>query len=147
MASTPTSQAILIILPLCYLSLVIGIISIVILAVQLLTEVKTIKRQYDVMRTLGNEVVVLEKMLREHIFLYFVLPLIPALVIGSCLLKTMCHTLFVASYDVPVFDNLTALIALVVLSALLIFTLIYLLYVFITSQAMRKEIIPITLEK
>ena len=147
LASTPTSQAILIILPLCYLSLVIGIISIVILAVQLLTEVKTIKRQYDVMRTLGNEVVVLEKMLREHIFLYFVLSLIPALVIGSCLLKTMCHTLFVASYDVPVFDNLTALIALVVLSALLIFTLIYLLYVFITSQAMRKEIIPITLEK
>lgn len=147
LASTPTSQAILIILPLCYLSLVIGIISIVILAVQLLTEVKTIKRQYDVMRTLGNEVVVLEKMLSEHIFLYFVLPLIPALVIGSCLLKTMCHTLFVASYDVPVFDNLTALIALVVLSALLIFTLIYLLYVFITSQAMRKEIIPITLEK
>lgn len=147
LASTPTSQAILIILPLCYLSLVIDIISIVILAVQLLTEVKTIKRQYDVMRTLGNEVVVLEKMLREHIFLYFVLPLIPALVIGSCLLKTMCHTLFVASYDVPVFDNLTALIALVVLSALLIFTLIYLLYVFITSQAMRKEIIPITLEK
>ena len=147
LASTPTSQAILIILPLCYLSLVIGIISIVILAVQLLTEVKTIKRQHDVMRTLGNEVVVLEKMLREHIFLYFVLPLIPALVIGSCLLKTMCHTLFVASYDVPVFDNLTALIALVVLSALLIFTLIYLLYVFITSQAMRKEIIPITLEK
>lgn len=147
LASTPTSQAILIILPLCYLSLVIGIISIVILAVQLLTEVKTIKRQYDVMRTLGNEVVVLEKMLREHIFLYFVLPLIPALVIGSCLLKTMCHTLFVASYDVPVFYNLTALIALVVLSALLIFTLIYLLYVFITSQAMRKEIIPITLEK
>ena len=70
LASTPTSQAILIILPLCYLSLVIGIISIVILAVQLLTEVKTIKRQYDVMRTLGNEVVVLEKMLREHIFLY-----------------------------------------------------------------------------
>ena len=147
LASTPTSQAILIILPLCYLSLVIGIISIVILAVQRLTEVKTIKRKYDVMRTLGNEVVVLEKMLREHIFLYFVLPLIPALVIGSCLLKTMCHTLFVASYDVPVFDNLTALIALVVLSALLIFTLIYLLYVFITSQAMRKEIIPITLEK
>ena len=44
LASTPTSQAILIILPLCYLSLVIGIISIVILAVQLLTEVKTIKR-------------------------------------------------------------------------------------------------------
>ena len=40
LASTPTSQAILIILPLCYLSLVIGIISIVILAVQLLTEVK-----------------------------------------------------------------------------------------------------------
>ena len=147
LASTPTSQAILIILPLCYLSLVIGIISIVILAVQLLTEVKTIKRQYDVIRTLGNEVVVLEKMLREHIFLYFALPLIPALVIGSCLLKTMSHTLFIASYDVPVFDNLTALIALVVLSALLIFTLIYLLYAFITSQTMRKEIIPITLEK
>lgn len=147
LASTPTSQAILIILPLCYLSLVIGIISIVILAVQLLTEVKTVKRQYGVMRTLGNEVVVLEKMLREHIFLYFALPLIPALAIGSCLLKTMSHTLFIASYDVPVFDNLTALIALVVLSALLIFTLIYLLYVFIASQAMRKEIIPITLEK
>ena len=147
LASTPTSQAILIILPLCYLSLVIGIISIVILAVQLLTEVKTIKRQYDVMRTLGNEVVVLEKMLREHIFLYFALPLIPALVIGGCLLKAMSHTLFIASYDVPVFDNLTALIALVVLSALLIFTLIYLLYAFITSQAMRKEIIPLTLEK
>lgn len=147
LASTPTSQAILIILPLCYLSLVIGIISIAILAVQLLTEVKTIKRQYDVMRTLGNEVVVLKKMLREHIFLYFALPLIPALVIGSCLLKTMSHTLFIASYDVPVFDNLTALIALVVLSALLIFTLIYLLYAFITSQAMRKEIIPLTLEK
>ena len=146
LASTPTSQAILIILPLCYLSLVIGIISIVILAVQLLTEVKTIKRQYDVMRTLGNEVVVLEKILREHIFLYFALPLIPALVIGSCLLKTMSHTLFVSSYDVPVFDKLTALIALVVLSALLIFTLIYLLYAFITSQAMRKEIIPITFE-
>ena len=147
LASTPTSQAILIILPLCYLSLVIGIISIVILAVQLLTEVKTIKRQYDVMRTLGNEVVVLEKMLREHIFLYFALPLIPASVIGGCLLKTMSHTLFIVSYDVPVFDNLTALIALVVLSALLIFTLIYLLYAFITSQAMRKEIIPLTLEK
>lgn len=147
LASTPTSQAILIILPLCYLSLVIGIISIAILAVQLLTEVKTIKHLYDVMRTMGNEVVVLEKMLREHIFLYFALPLIPALVIGSCLLKTMSHTLFIASYDVPVFDNLTALIALVVLSALLIFTLIYLLYAFITSQAMRKEIIPLTLEK
>ena len=147
LASTPTSQAILIILPLCYLSLVIGIISIVILAVQLLTEVKTIKRQYNVMRTLGNEVIVLEKMLRDHIFLYFALPFIPAIVIVSCLLKSMSHTLFIASYDVPVFDNLTALIALVVLSALLIFTLIYLLYAFIASQSMRKEIIPLTLEK
>lgn len=147
LASTPTSQAILIILPLCYLSLVIGIISIVILAVQLLTEVKTIKRQYNVMRTLGNEVIVLEKMLRDHIFLYFALPFILAIVIGSCLLKSMSHTLFIASYDVPVFDNLTALIALVVLSALLIFTLIYLLYAFIASQSMRKEIIPLTLEK
>ena len=142
-----TAVAILIILPLCYLSLVIGIISIVILAVQLLTEVKTIKRQYNVMRTLGNEVIVLEKMLRDHIFLYFALPFIPAIVIGSCLLKSMSHTLFIASYDVPVFDNLTALIALVVLSALLIFTLIYLLYAFIASQSMRKEIIPLTLEK
>ena len=59
----------------------------------------------------------------------------------------MSHTLFIASYDVPIFDNLTALIALVILSALLIFTLIYLLYTFITAQAMRKEIIPLTLEK
>ncbi|MXP77471.1 FtsX-like permease family protein [Lachnospiraceae bacterium WCA-9-b2] len=147
LASTPTSQAILIILPLCYLSLVIGIISIVILAVQLLTEVKTIKRQYDVIRTMGNEVVVLEKMLRKHIFLYFTLPLVPALVVGSCLLKSMSDALFVASYDVPVFDNLVALIASVVISALLIFTLIYFLYMFITSQTMRKEIIPMTLEK
>lgn len=56
-------------------------------------------------------------------------------------------TLFIASYDMPVFDNLTTLIALVVLSALLIFTLIYLLYAFIASQSMRKEIIPLTLEK
>ena len=147
LAITPTSQAILIILPLCYLSLVIGIISIVILAVQLLTEVKTIKRQYDVIRTMGNEVVVLEKMLRKHIFLYFTLPLVPALVVGSCLLKSMSDALFVASYDVPVFDNLVALIASVVISALLIFTLIYFLYMFITSQTMRKEIIPMTLEK
>lgn len=147
LATTPTSQAILIILPLCYLSLVIGIISIVILAVQLLTEVKTIKRQYDVIRTMGNEVVVLERMLRKHIFLYFTLPLVPALVVGSCLLKSMSYALFVASYDVPVFDNLAALIASVVISALLIFTLIYFLYMFITSQTMRKEIIPMTLEK
>ena len=147
LASTPTNQAIMIIFPLCYLSLVIGIISIVILAVQLLTEVKTIKRQYDLMRTMGTEVVVLKKMLRRHISLYFILPLVPALIVGSCLLKAMSYALFLASYDVPVFDNLTALIALVVLSALLIFTLIFLLYAFVTSQTMRKEIIPITLEE
>lgn len=147
LASTPTSQAIMIIFPLCYLSLVIGIISIVILAIQLLTEVKTIKRQYDLMRTMGTEVVVLEKMLRRYISLYFILPLVPALIVGSCLLKAMSYALFLASYDVPVFDNLTALIALVVLSGLLIFTLIFLLYAFVTSQAMRKEIIPITLEE
>ena len=147
LASTPTNQAIMIIFPLCYLSLVIGIISIVILAVQLLTEVKTIKRQYDLMRTMGTEVVVLKKMLRRHISLYFILPLVPALIVGSCLLKAMSYALFLASYDVPVFDNLTALIALVVLSALLIFTLIFLLYAFATSQAMRKEIVPITLEE
>ena len=147
LASTPTSQAIMIIFPLCYLSLVIGIISIVILAVQLLTEVKTIKCQYDLMRTMGTEVVVLKKMLRRHISLYFILPLVPALIVSSCLLKAMSYALFLASYDVPVFDNLTALIALVVLSALLIFTLIFLLYAFVTSQTMRKEIIPITLEE
>ena len=147
LASTPTNQAIMIIFPLCYLSLVIGIISIVILAVQLLTEVKTIKRQYDLMRTMGTEVVVLKKMLRRHISLYFILPLVPALIVGSCLLKAMSYALFLASYDVPVFDNLTALIALVVLSALLFFTLIFLLYAFVTSQTMRKEIIPITLEE
>ena len=147
LASTPTSQAIMIIFPLCYLSLVIGIISIVILAVQLLTEVKTIKRQYDLMRTMGTEVVVLKKMLTRHISLYFILPLVPALIVSSCLLKAMSYALFLASYDVPVFDNLTALIALVVLSALLIFTLIFLLYAFVTSQTMRKEIIPITLEE
>ena len=147
LASTPTSQAILIVLPLCYLSMVIGIIGIVILAVQLLTEVKTIKRQYDILRILGNEITVLEKMLRTHIFLYFALPLIPSFVISSCLLKAISQTLFAASYDVPIFDNLTTLIAVIVLSALLIFTLIYLVYVFITTQAMRKEIIPTTVEK
>ena len=76
-----------------------------------------------------------------------ILPLVPAFIVGSCLLKAMSYALFLASYDVPVFDNLTALIALVVLSALLIFTLIFLLYAFVTSQAMRKEIIPITLEE
>ena len=89
----------------------------------------------------------LEKMLRKHIFLYFTQPLVPALVVGSFLLKAMSYTLFVASYDAPIFDNLTTLIAFVILSALLIFALIYFLYVFITSQAMRKEIIPMTLEK
>ena len=59
LASTPTSQAILIILPLCYLSLVIGIIIIVILAIQLLTEIKTINHQYDIIRTLVYEMVIL----------------------------------------------------------------------------------------
>lgn len=147
LADTPTSQAILIILPLCYLSLVIGIISIVILAIQLQTEIKTIKCHYDVMRTLGNEIAILIKMLRKHIFLYFALPLVPALVIGSYLLKTISQALFIASYDAPVFDSLNTLTAFIVLSSLIIFILIYLLHVVITSQTMRKEIIPTTLEE
>ncbi|MDO4554664.1 MAG: ABC transporter permease [Lachnospiraceae bacterium] len=145
LAETPTSQAILIILPLFYLSLVICIISIVILAVQLLTEGNMLKKHYDLMQTLGVEHYTLSKTLRKQAILYFALPFIPAIIVGGGLLIPLSRMMLILSYNVPIFENAKFLIYSIVAGSLLLFCGMYFIYAFISYHILKRGIIPVSL--
>lgn len=145
LAETPTSQAILIILPLFYLSLVICIISIVILAIQLLTEGTTMKKHYNLMQILGVEHHSLLGTLRKQTILYFALPLIPTIMVGGGLLIPFSKMMLILSYSVPVFQNTNSLLCGITAGSLLMLCGVYFVYVFISYHILKKAIIPSTL--
>lgn len=138
-----TNSQIIIILPLFYLALILCISGTVILAVQLLSESDVIVKHYRMLRTLGMAEDALMKILRKHVFIYFLFPLVPAVIFGGILVFVFARTMLILSFDTPIFLPIQTPIIQAVAITITIFMAIYWIYVFIAYTALKKEVVGI----
>lgn len=136
-----TNSQIIIILPLFYLALILCIIGTVILAVQILSESDVIAKHYRMLRTLGMAEDALMKILRKHVFIYFLFPLVPAVIFGGILVFVFARTMLILSFDTPIFLPIQTPIIQAVAITITIFMAIYWIYVFIAYTALKKEVV------
>lgn len=134
------NSLIIIIFPLFYLALIVCIIGTVILAVQLLSESSIIVKHYGILRTLGMGYNALITTLKKHVFLYFLFPLLPAVIFGGILVFVFSRTMLILSFDAPVFLPIQTPVVQAVAITIAIFIAIYCIYVFIAYTTLKKEI-------
>lgn len=140
-ATQSTTQSIIIMLPLFYLALIVGIIGTVILAVQLLSENNKNLRHYNMLKVLGIENRALLNILRKHILIYYALPVIPAIILGGSLISVIAYSFFTISFDVHVINSIQALTAMTTVITVTFFLIIYCIYGFVTYVSMKRDIL------
>lgn len=137
------NQSIILILPLFYLALIVSIIAMVILAVQLLSEKDKNAYHYYILKTLGMENAKLLNTLRKHILLYYILPAIPAIILGGGLNYVIAFTLFTASFEVPITNSVHPLIFSSIAITLFFLLIFYCIYGFVTYVTLKRDTLNI----
>lgn len=131
------SNSALIIFPLFYLALIMLIVSATILAVQILSEMESFKRQYAILHKLGADRYYMISSLRKQFSTYYLLPVIPAIIISTILIVYLCN-----EFDSGVFVDALQVISIIG-ETTAIFLIIYLLNVIVSYVSVKKNIIPL----
>lgn len=127
----------LIVFPLFYVALVLMIVSATVLATQILSEMKSLQKQYATLHMLGADRKYLTGALRRQFTVYYVLPVFPAVVISSIFIFFMCMT-----FDAGVFQGVTQIFSIVV-TTLSIFFSVFAIYIAASYISLKKYVLPV----
>ena len=126
----------LIIFPLFYVALVLMIVSATVLAIQILSEMKSYQKQYATLHMLGAERKYLSSALRRQFAVYYVLPIFPAMVISSIFIFFLCM-----AFDSGMFQGI-AQIFLVIGATLAIFFAVFAIYIAASYINLKRNVLP-----
>ncbi len=127
-----------IVFPLFYVALVLLIVSATVLAIQILSEMKSYQNQYATLHMLGAEKKFLSSALRRQLAVYYVLPTFPAVVISSIFIFFLC-----LAFDPGVFQGITQ-IFLIVGATLVIFFAVFAIYIAASYVNLKRNVLPDT---
>lgn len=88
-----------------YLSLVFEITGAAILATQILSDREKKRQQDRILQQLGMSVPDIEKSNERQLFMMFLLPLLPALIVSSCFVYVSAGKMQLSAFHLPVFSN------------------------------------------
>lgn len=125
-----------IVFPLFYVALVLLIVSATVLAIQILSEMKSYQNQYATLHMLGAERKYLSSALRRQLAAYYVLPIFPAVAISSIFIFFLC-----LAFDPGVFQGI-AQIFLIVGATLGIFFAVFAIYIGVSYVSLKRSVLP-----
>lgn len=125
-----------IVFPLFYVALVLLIVSATILAIQILSEMKSCQNQYGILHMLGAERKYLNSALCRQFAVYYVLPTFPAVAISSIFIFFLC-----LAFDPGVFQGI-AQIFLIIGATLAIFFAVFAIYVGVSYVSFKRSVLP-----
>lgn len=126
----------LLVFPLIYLALVLTMVSSTILTIQQLAETSRMKAQFSLLHKLGMEPVEMRRTLRRQFLLFYGMPALPPLLIGTGFVLSLGN-----SFDPGVFTGTGELVRITACIAG-IFLTAYLLYAWLAYESMRKDVMP-----
>lgn len=126
----------IIIFPLFYVALVLLIVSATVLAIQILSEMKSYQKQYATLHRLGAEKKFLNRALRKQILIYYVLPTFPAVVISSIFTFFLCF-----EFDPGMFQSITQIFLIVGTTTALFFA-VFAIYIAASYVNLKRNVLP-----
>lgn len=133
------SEGVPMILPLALLGVIFCIAGATILAVQILSDRPKNVTQNILLSYLGEEEKERRRVLRNQLILYFLAPIVPALIVGNILNWIMLIRTSMSSFNMPVFSKENSLID-GMLFVNLIFLVIYTFYGLVVYRQVRSKI-------
>jgi len=130
-------QAYAIMISLVYVSLIFEIIGLAVLTTQLRSDAERNQRYYSILKYLGYENRGLNSILRRQLVLFFLVPIVPAVLIGGVLIIYFSGRLQLSMFNFYVYSNyMWAFKSLGV--TYLLFAIIYFLYFCLLSKSYRR---------
>lgn len=142
-----TNQAILLVIPLLYLSIIICVMGLVIISMRLLSDKKYMLKIFKSSLILGLSEKKIRKILIKIIIFYYFMPIVPALFFGIQIIRKWGKELLLGSFNMPVFGALDLLLyKMMIISALLLVSasIIYIsltYYIYTSKTAKYKQVI------
>lgn len=128
-------------IPIMYLSLTITIIGVVLIAIQLLHENAEQRKRYGMLDILGMESEKIKKLLRQSTFIYFILPMIPTLLLGGAVVYRLALSACSQYFYVPVMDNEVVLAFKIIAISVAILIAIYTIYAFVSYGMLKRMLL------
>ena len=129
------SSVLLFVFPLYYLALILTMVVATILAIQLLSDVNVYKQRYKILDSLGLDKREQRKTMRTQMFIYYLLPFLPAVIVSSTIIVFVAN-----SMDKGIFTSLRDL-GVVICIAIGVFLMIYLLYILVAYNIFKRNVI------
>lgn len=130
------SSCAMIVFPLYYLALVLTMVSATILTIHQLSESQRWRRQYRLLRNLGMDAGEMRRSLRQQFLIFYAMPAIPPVLIGSPFLLMLANAL-----DAGIIEGAGQIAAMLFL-ALGLFFAIYLIYILAAYHSMKRAVLP-----
>ena len=128
-------------IPVIYLSFILLIIGIVIIAIQILHENNEQRNRYNMLNVLGMDHSQIKKVLRHCTFTYFILPLIPTLLFGGVLVYYIALSVCSQYFYVPVLNDSGSLAMMTLGIVCSIIIIIYVVYAFVSYSLLKRILI------
>lgn len=129
-------QTVLTVFPMYYLALSLTMTAAAILTIQQLSESGNYRRKFELLRKLGMSRKDMVRALRSQLFLYYVMPAVPPVLIGTPFLLNLAR---VPEPGVMVGINSPGAIAAI---ALALFFLIYSVYILLAYNGVKRSVLP-----
>jgi len=128
-------------IPIMYLSFILTIIGVVVIAIQLLHENAEQRDRYDMLYVLGMDSSKIKKSLRQSTYTYFILPLIPTLLLGGAIVYCVALAACSQYFYVPVIEDgqSFALTSVAIVSAIMI--VVYAIYAFVCYSMLKRTLL------
>ncbi len=133
------NQAILLVIPLLYLSIIAGVIGLVIISVRLLSDKKYILEILRLSLFLGLSEKKIRQILKKIIVFHYFIPIVPALILGTQIIKKWGAELLITSFNMPVFDSYNLILCKMTIVAVLFFFSVSITYTFLTYYIARNS--------
>ncbi|MFV0361954.1 MAG: FtsX-like permease family protein [Suipraeoptans sp.] len=131
-----SSSYAMVVFPLYYLALILTMVAVTILTIQLLSETKRYKKQYQLLSYMGMDLQEIKRGVRKQFFIFYTMPLIPSLIISIPFILSLC-----GAVDAETFTELGQVV-IIIGTTLALFFAIYLIYVFIAYKNFKRSIVP-----
>lgn len=120
-----------------YLAFVLEIIGAAILATQILSDRGKKQRQDCILKQLGMEDKLIDKINSKQLLMIFVIPILPALIVASCFVYVSANKMQLSAFYLPIFENKLWIIQSFS-SSIVFFVFLYGIYYMATKISYKK---------
>jgi len=125
---------------LCFLGTIMSMIACFVLAIHFLSDNLIARQRYAVLNILGYDKKMLLKLFEKYIFAYYLLPIVPALILGVGMAYVTVAQVTKDFFIIPVFTETLGITLNILGVSVLLIIMSFIMYAVITYLLSRKEV-------